>query len=184
MADKKEKDVREVDQPKAPNLFDDKNKLNELLDDLDDYETVSQHEFLFFNSDKDGRMEKIPHEELGDADKAKKKANEEGSSLKPPMHMKPNQFGKTINFDKKVDLPQPEENVTAKLFSKEEMKEKGSQFIEEKKIDNLYDDINKLNEILKDYDAYSEWLGINKYTGEENPVNIHEFPYDDKKKAI
>lgn len=183
MADNKEKDYREVDQVKAPNLFDDKNKLNELLDDLDDYETISQHEYLFFNSDKDGRMEKIPHEELGNADKAKKKANEEGSSLKPPMHIKPDQFGKTINFDKKVALPQSEGSVTARLFSEKEMREKGRQFINEKKIDELYNDIDELDEIVKDYEAYSEWLGVNKYTGEENPVDEHEFPYSDKKKT-
>lgn len=175
MAKEKQEDYRKVDQPKADSLFSNVNELSESLDDLDAYETVDQHKFLFLNSDvANDRMQVIPHEELQDADKAKKKANEEASSLKPPMHNKAGEFGKVINFDKKVELNQPKETLASE-------KTEDNRIIK-KDVDNLYNNLDELSEIIKDYDAYCGWIGVNKSTGKDNPVDIREFPQDDKKK--
>jgi hypothetical protein len=76
MADKgPEKDVRKVDQPKADNLFSNPNILDELLQDLNDYEKWSGTDNIY-QSDKSGRVDVEKHEPYEDAEKAKKVAYE------------------------------------------------------------------------------------------------------------
>lgn len=60
MTDKDNMDTHHVSTPKAEEIFSHPNKLNELLDDLESYE-MRDTKTLLFNSDKGGRMEKVPY---------------------------------------------------------------------------------------------------------------------------
>ena len=84
MSDKKEKDYRKVDQPKADSLFSNPNTLDELLKDLGDYEEYLPTDNLF-NSEKMDRLvreKREPYEDSEKAEKIKKEASGNNFALK------------------------------------------------------------------------------------------------------
>lgn len=167
----KTEDPRKITLEKAPSIFSEPDNLGEALDDLDAYETWTNTDELF-NSTDGGRLKVVKHTPYKDADKAKK-VKKKAFGIPPIM----NQTSPSI-------MPKPKKKpmvppVDPALGNKIDVKAaKDSDQMETKKIKNI--DLDDLMELLKDSDAYYEYLGLGEVDFGDTDDDLDEFPMDDK----
>jgi len=176
MSDKKNKkttDYRKVEQPITDSIFSKPNDLGEALDNLDAYDDWTSTDELFQNSEDATTPIIEKHAPYDDADKAKK------------VKKKAMGIGPIIPIEAPKNPPKPKKKpkigvVSPALGNKVDVKAtlKDDTQTEVKKIHNI--DLDELMELLKDSDAYSEYLGLGDIEFEDSDEDNTDFPMDDR----
>lgn len=205
MSEEKNPDWRENDAPKIPSIYSYPNKLDELLKDVKNYEDAMH---TLFYKDDNGMMKEEKHDQLPDADKAKKKAykiKQPDGSFKEPASMAPGETGYEGAFDKSMlggasgetpanalkrrfpDVKTPPVPAAPSALSpaKSVFRQAEQKKMTTEDVKNLQG--VELEKILKDSEAYEKYLGITNHvlpkTGDEL-VNTQEVPKDSDKSKI
>lgn len=205
MSEEKNPDWRENDAPKIPSTYSYPNKLDELLKDVKNYEDAMH---TLFYKDDNGMMKEEKHEQLPDADKAKKKAYKiklPDGTMGEPKPSDANNTGHDGVWDKSMSgVPSGETAAEASKRKWPDVKMSPvpaapspsspakSVFRQAEQKKMTTEDVKnlqgvELEKILKDSEAYEKYLGITNHvlpkTGDEL-VNTQEVPKDSDKSKI
>ena len=190
MSEEKNPDWRENDAPKVPSTYSYPNKLDELLKDVKNYEDAMH---TLFYKDDNGMMKEEKHEQLPDADKAKKKAYKiklPDGTMGEPKPLDANDTGHDGAWDKSMSgVPSGETAAEASKRKWPDVKMPPVQ-AEQKKMTT--EDVKnlqgiELEKILKDSEAYEKYLGITNHVLpkiSDELVNTEEVPKDSDKSKI
>lgn len=190
MSEEKNPDWRENDAPKIPSTYSYPNKLDELLKDVKNYEDAMH---TLFYKDDNGMMKEEKHEQLPDADKAKKKAYKiklPDGTMGEPKPLDANDTGHDGAWDKSMSgVPSGETAAEASKRKWPDVKMPPVQ-AEQKKMTT--EDVKnlqgiELEKILKDSEAYEKYLGITNHVLpkiSDELVNTEEVPKDSDKSKI
>lgn len=195
MSEEKNPDWRENDAPKASSIYSYPNKLDELLKDVKNYENAMH---TLFYKDDNGMIKEEKHEQLPDADKAKKKAYkvmQPDGSFKTPPSMAPGETGYEGAFDKSMlggtSTETPAE-ISKKRFPDVKVPPVSNVLKQAEQKKMITEDVKnleglELERILKDSEAYEKYLGIANHALpkiSDELVNTEEVPKDSDKSKI